>query len=316
MASVGRRKRLRAKYGMWERGAAAWEHLTGQAGGYFCPICQGGYRRGAVDAGLLTVDHVPPASLGGKELVLTCKECNNTAGHTVDAAVRAREDLFALGRALFQREGTVSGRGAITIGDTRLNIDFAIGPDGPTFVVPREINDPAKIEAQEAYLRDSSAGKVPSPRSLTFSTGIRFRSLHAKVGDLRTAYLAAFAKYGYWYALHPHLDAVRRQIRNPDTAILPDSAWSLIMQPSEHRPPLLLGLHTPTEALSVYVGRVLVHLPWLNEVEDPYPLIAAARKRDGATTFSGEVLDWPTVMSMSIDFQLPKGAGRATDTDA
>ena len=34
---------------------------------------------------LLSVEDVPPRHSGGRPLVLTCKACNSTAGHSIDA---------------------------------------------------------------------------------------------------------------------------------------------------------------------------------------------------------------------------------------
>jgi hypothetical protein len=33
---------------------------------------------------MFTVEHVPPDSVGGRPLILTCQRCNGTAGTTVD----------------------------------------------------------------------------------------------------------------------------------------------------------------------------------------------------------------------------------------
>jgi hypothetical protein len=42
---------------------------------------------------VLTAEHVPPQSFGGRELLLTCKKCNNDAGTLLDAHARHKEDL-------------------------------------------------------------------------------------------------------------------------------------------------------------------------------------------------------------------------------
>jgi hypothetical protein len=48
--------------------------------GYACPIC---LRISPSDA-TLTVEDVPPKSVGGRPLILTCKSCNDAAGATLD----------------------------------------------------------------------------------------------------------------------------------------------------------------------------------------------------------------------------------------
>jgi hypothetical protein len=43
---------------------------------YVCPICRKPFTVEALDDGRLSKEHVPPQSVGGHELLLTCKECN------------------------------------------------------------------------------------------------------------------------------------------------------------------------------------------------------------------------------------------------
>ena len=70
------------------------------AGGpfYVCPLCirpdaRAGtskaflFPRAAVEGGILTAEHVPPESFGGKELLLTCAR-NHTAGAHLDSHAR------------------------------------------------------------------------------------------------------------------------------------------------------------------------------------------------------------------------------------
>ncbi|WP_341831504.1 hypothetical protein AACH28_22000 [Sphingobacterium thalpophilum] len=51
---------------------------------YLCPISLNLYSIESLKNKELTIEHVPPKSLGGKELVLVAKEVNNTDGHTSD----------------------------------------------------------------------------------------------------------------------------------------------------------------------------------------------------------------------------------------
>src|ERR1700674_2218246 len=60
---------------------------------YVRPICIGAFPPASVVSGELTAEHVPPLSFGGRELVLTCRACNNTAGSKLDAHARQKEDI-------------------------------------------------------------------------------------------------------------------------------------------------------------------------------------------------------------------------------
>jgi hypothetical protein len=77
---------------------------------YVCPICRKPFTVEALDDGRLSKEHVPPQSVGGYELLLTCTECNNTKLHAKDGSYSltipehlnrpgTSEDLQRLGRA-------------------------------------------------------------------------------------------------------------------------------------------------------------------------------------------------------------------------
>src|SRR5260370_42156106 len=52
---------------------------------YLCPLCSDTWLTvEEFGTGELTVEHVPPEVLGGDDLVLTCKKCNNDAGGRFD----------------------------------------------------------------------------------------------------------------------------------------------------------------------------------------------------------------------------------------
>jgi HNH endonuclease len=66
----------------WEAGAAVIRDRWGPYK-YGCPLCLRLFPRDQIDR--LSLDHVPPESVGGKLKVLTCEECNNTAGAELDS---------------------------------------------------------------------------------------------------------------------------------------------------------------------------------------------------------------------------------------
>src|SRR5882724_8834404 len=51
---------------------------------YICPVCLSEFSSVNMDDNPLTLEDAPPKSLGGTANVLTCKRCNNTAGHKID----------------------------------------------------------------------------------------------------------------------------------------------------------------------------------------------------------------------------------------
>ena len=54
---------------------------------YICPICLETFnlnKLGDKANDLLTVEDVPPKSLGGNPLLITCRKCNSSCGHNLD----------------------------------------------------------------------------------------------------------------------------------------------------------------------------------------------------------------------------------------
>jgi hypothetical protein len=61
---------------------------------YVCPLCLFAYGETALYDGLLTREDVPPRSVGGRKIVLTCKPCNDRAGHQIDWHALREADLI------------------------------------------------------------------------------------------------------------------------------------------------------------------------------------------------------------------------------
>ena len=60
-------------------------------GSFICPLCLRIFNVGQLGEQVnsyITIEHVPPENLGGKPLVLTCKECNSSCGHDLDVYLR------------------------------------------------------------------------------------------------------------------------------------------------------------------------------------------------------------------------------------
>lgn len=98
----GRKQRL------YELGRGALTRIIGrEVPGYVCPICLRGFE--ALDG--LSEEHVPPESLGGSVLCLTCRECNSGAGHGIDSEMHREKRS----KAFLAADGETK-RATITVG--------------------------------------------------------------------------------------------------------------------------------------------------------------------------------------------------------
>ena len=286
--SVNPNKKLR----WFDRGAEALERqfpgLVGRFMGadhplmYACPICLTAYGRAAVQAGLLTAEDVPPQSLGGRPLVLTCHRCNSTAGTKIDAHARRRENM---------RE-VVGGLQVGARRDVRLTVDdytvqATASNDGSTihFDVPARINRPG---VPYEVLRLVQAEEKPIKVTYTETPWSEFS---ASICWLKSAYLALFAAAGYTVVFAPAMQSVREQILHPQTRRI--ARWGLELP--EDVPPSfrrIAKIESPEwqRGWFMQIGRHVVVLPNPNDVTF-FARVAAAR---GMHTYSGREYEWPT----------------------
>lgn len=288
---MGRGRKAKKKDAWFDLGARAIAclapHQPGVPSSYLCPLCYRWY----TEVGQLTLEHAPPAALGGRPLVLTCRECNSAAGAKVD------HEMLALERALDFGGGTLvrPARGHLRVGEQMVRADVeAVGDIVQITVVPAA-NHPdiaQRIAAEFGRRRDEGRWEGST---LTIGLDRGFRHRPALVGWLRAAYLVAFAAEGYRYVLHPHLASVRRQLAEPDVGHLGIfSGITLEMPPSERRL-LLADEPAPFRSLLVQMGRHLVFLPRCDDEGDLYQRLAAelTPDRPHETTFMGKPLRWP-----------------------
>ena len=125
----------RKKRNWFDRGAAAFESVCPgkyAAPTYPCPICLTPFTFDALTDGRLTSEHVPPESAGGRDLVLTCKECNNSAGTKLDADAAIKE----LVRSAMAGRREHRERVKATIGGLRVSGEVHLSKGRYSLVVP------------------------------------------------------------------------------------------------------------------------------------------------------------------------------------
>jgi hypothetical protein len=283
----------------FERGSAAVQRVWNtEEEVYCCPICGGSFDRTAIDDGRLTLDHVPSKAQGGRAIVLTCYECNSPRAHKLDAAAAQRTTLWELTEALHGRPGNFQNRVTLEVGGHAVTADVDTSTGEIKLIPLSEWSDPGSFEPAMRYWREHSKEK-----NLEFQLKPRARLhvLRTKIADLRTAFLGAFARYGYAYAFHPHLEVVRRQIRETETRIMPH--WWLRPDESGEEWPLIVELDQPVQALAFYLRTAAVVLPWIGKVPNPYDALAEACGPGTRVQISGSPRPWPRGMEMILDFE-------------
>lgn len=287
---------------LFHRGAQALKRYTGSDKHYACPICQQVFDESALDTKndtkKLTLEHVPPASIGGKGIILTCKTCNSEAGAYIDAAMSNRDALAKFANFLIHGTASEAWKATLDIAGHRINVEVSEDEDniiGMTIIDGS--NDPKVINSLHAHMESLKHGF-----EFRITPRIRYNQRLAKIGDLKTAFLAAFAVFGYAYAFSTPLNPVRQQILNPKQQII--DGWSIKPDLAKNIAYLLL-VPDPLPCLVVQFNNTAIILPTPNSTQNFYNDVAALYSEGGHIQLYGKPYQWPTKLEMESDFFIP-----------
>jgi hypothetical protein len=288
-----------SKKTLFQQGVAAISVTFGLERTYVCPLCQLPFDIAALGCGQLTAEHVPPASRGGKRIILTCRACNTAAGHGVDAEAARRDEAAQFEQVIRHGKPGKAGRLTLTWGNQPLTIDASVGEDGVTELkIVGSANNPARVKAAHEFMKALSAAGKTDGYTMQGKSFVRFHPRKARISDLRAAYLACFAKFGYRYGLHPELDLIRAQIANPDKKIL--ERWWFDQKPRPVKPTITIC--DPAGVVVVTFSGMTVFLPWPAKAVSQYGeymrRIAAKETVTFATT---RQFSWPVAFEAIVD---------------
>lgn len=193
--------------------------------GYVCPLCYRWFPEDdIVDSAKtgLTLEHVPPDSLGGKPLILTCKTCNSNSGNQLDSSLlqKLKVDEFSqkvLGSNLDTR---------VKIGN-EINVAATIFHSGTEKYKVILDSNPKRTHPEHVEKLWQKLRQNQKP-DFTMSFHEKYQNRLAQVALLRIGYLLAFNFFGYGFLMQNNLGKVRSQINEPEKEILPSLGTSSI----------------------------------------------------------------------------------------
>ena len=197
-----------------------------------CPICMTQFTRDAAAAGVdVTLEHVPPKSVGGSVMCLTCTDCNQSASRSLDQATAMSSKAIKnrlSGRGV-KMEVDVYGTKHTTyfspdgIGENNLDTRLARNP-----IVKQFLND--KSDQKVLLLAEMTRGPVwDASKGMTLSIK-QPPPNYIEVSWLRSAYLLVFSLLGpagYRYAESESICPIREQIRNPGKELVPSLLYDV-----------------------------------------------------------------------------------------
>ncbi len=193
---------------------------------YICPICTNQFSEADLNAdssNMLTLEDSPPDSLGGKKIALTCKACNSACGHDLDFHIQER--MLELDAKEFLPNSTQKGK--TTIDGVTVNSEVRVKDNKIEVVFTDKNNNPEKTKE---YLKKV----IPNEMVTVEPKPSRVDSEKFQIALLKSAYVLAFAKFGYNFILNPCFNIVRKQLKNPDKLIYPEGFWTYQPFKKEH----------------------------------------------------------------------------------
>ncbi len=182
-----------------------------------CPLCMRVFNAKALDQNSeipLTLEHLPPEELGGKPLILLCKQCNSKTGHDLDVKLleylKVKPFNTRQANSSIKLKNTTLKSNSVDIKGTailkRLNENM--------FSLNMDLQDEYRLERMKLIDYENELQIIYKPHS-----NPSIDQIH--IGLLKIGYLSAFYKFGHSFILNPNYDLVRSQILNPERPILP-----------------------------------------------------------------------------------------------
>jgi hypothetical protein len=304
MTRRSRDKLAELKADWFKRGAEALSRTVPglQERMYGCPLCL----RAATSPDAFTFEHVPPESVGGRRLCLTCGECNHRAGtkldHHVKTAVELREIVAG------QRDMPVQ----VTLEEHGHRISARMRKTDAGYELAG-VPEKSDKRAHKAFFDtlDEIAATGRTDWSFRLHWEVRYRADAERISWLRTAFLVAFSMLGYRYAYLNALSAVRHQIKEPDKMLLPPFLLRAEGAAPEARAIAFVREPEPFRGcIMVQRGPMVTVLPGLTNDPGEYQRALAGLTPDTARgRVDGLSADWPREPQHRLDLD-PKLAAQ------
>ena len=182
------------------------------ADAYICPLCLHVY---SISHDTLTLEHVPPESVGGKPILITCKACNSNRGADIDACLKNELEIVHNLNHL----DTIPQKTKLVFNGVEINAQTTFSKtDGFKFMINPDNNNPTEFEG---FMTEAKNAKEGYEIKVIANITNRNRDYDlANIALLKSAYLMAFHELGYMYVLNANTNIIREQIQNPKKDVI------------------------------------------------------------------------------------------------
>lgn len=254
-----------------------------------CPLCM----RFFDSPDDFSIEDVPPQSIGGRPLLLSCRACNSAAGYKLDHYLRHERDDEEIAegkreaRVRLEHSGHVINA-VVKIGERAFNFGGL-----PTQSNPSEHT--AFFESLEQLAETTSL-----EWNLKMTLSLRGNSRKAAIAWLRVGYLYAFAAFGHRFVARHILDPVRDQLAHPEKDTL-KGLVRRVEQPIGGDGIAIISSPPQMRSALVRIGTRYIFLPWFPEADSFYERLA--EPSNGPVQFDGWHLDLPRAPVFALDFR-------------
>lgn len=210
--------RKRTKFNHFRTSLAAAGLATADDNALICPLCwrDTPYRD-------LSLEHIVPGSVGGNEVTLTCRQCNNDQGSELDYHLAQYQYV----KDALRGHGRLKSKLDVNGHEMTANVEWGQGQKN-FYIVDKATNPAASRGSQEQF----KAGKV---KKVNFTLDLGYKRNNFNTAVLRAAYLVLFKCFGYEYARHDIVQLIRRRIA--DLSLEHPNPASLVFEARNFAPP-------------------------------------------------------------------------------
>jgi len=267
---------------------------------YICPICGNLFGRNCIKNKKLTAEDVPPISIGGKKLVLTCKKCNNDLGSKLDSQIKNHQDFVKSVKTISTGKGHLTQKVKYQVNGHELNAICIINNSEIKINFHKKINNPINVTSINEFL-ESQTKSENNGFKFSISPNSRFHMRYFDIALLKNAYLTIFAKLGYTYIFHENYKIIRNQIINYDKEILKNF---IIRLNNDYEGFNLFISKSPFKAILVQINNALVVLPTITSKNDLY--VKLSKYNEKKINFESDPLTWPEEIELENDYLVLK----------
>jgi hypothetical protein len=297
-------KKRDKRVAIFHRGAAALaKYRNGDTSLYLCPICCKGFTEGDAEAGVLvSLEHVPPQSLGGKPLLLTCSECNSESGRKTEFNAANLANLKSFGDIVTgNSEGTVQC--ILNMGGEKVAVSLSRKAGATEFRACAKANNPAALERLNGHMKALSNDEKWDGEQFNITKKLKLDYRLLRLAFLKSGFLLVSAWLGYGFVLDSRLDIVRDQIMRPEENLL-DSFWFLPEKDTGLPAKRIVSVTDPLAFFLVNFDDGAVILPSPASPTNLYQIIN--RLKNTKTTITGTIYSWPERATMFFDAPHPE----------